>query len=120
MQEDIQGLLVDKNREDIVYDPETAGLLVASIEDLCLALTQKDISKLRHVVSRLKQESTGKNVTLVTDAVGELHKAMEQRGAEFDDLLEHIDHIFDLCRMTRTKVLETAEERHPRSKLIKS
>ncbi len=119
MQKDVQDLLVDKNLEDIVYDPETAGLLVASIEDLCLALTQKDISKLRHVVSRLKAESTGKNVTLVTDAVGELHKAMEQRGAEFDDLLEHIDHIFNLCRMTRTKVLETAEERSPRSKLIK-
>ncbi|MEZ6095182.1 MAG: GGDEF domain-containing protein [Pirellulaceae bacterium] len=101
-------ILERPSQVQIEFDEDSAAIVADHIEELCSSLAEKDISKLRKIVGDLHRDASRFKPSVVTDAVGQLHQAIEKRGAEFDDLIDLADQLLDLCRLNRKGVVQTA------------
>jgi hypothetical protein len=107
-QKDEVVLLLDKGANiSLEIDESSAASLVSVIEELCECVADKDVARLRNVVTALKSQMETSKTSVISDAVTQLHRAVEKRDADFEELLELTDQLLSLNRMNRSGVIQS-------------
>ncbi len=88
-------------------DSKTNRIISEFVDPICEAIAKKSISELREIAGKLKDQTKECEQPQVSEAVQNLHRALEQRGTEFDELLSLANRVLDLSRQTRIALVDS-------------
>lgn len=89
-------------------DSKTSRIISEFVDPICEAIAKKSISELREIAGKLKDQTKECEQPQVSEAIQNLHRALEQRGTEFDELLSLANRVLDLSRQTRIALVDSS------------
>ena len=92
-----------------VFSPKQATAIGQHIEQLCEAVVDEDVEKLKSVVDQLRIDACGN--TQVTDATNRLDMAIDDSSKtdDLDEVLRLANEVMQICRDSRSTFVNAAE-----------
>ena len=92
---------------------QTAVVLGGHIAQFSDAIADSDIDSLRKIVQELKQTARKAHVDPVVDAAIRLQEALHENETELTQVMELTSEVMDLCRSTRSVIMNTESDQNP-------